>query len=789
MRSGSIDSGFFISASRALEGTRVHQRIQRLRKKEAEDTGGLYKREVHLYTECEYKNIRFCIEGRADGLFIIDGSSVIEEIKSTLLPLTRLEKDTGHWHWAQAKCYAYIYALSQEITEISCSIIYGHVETGEWITFTEAFSFDVLESFVLGLIKKYWDFARLEADRIAEAHQTGQALAFPFNIYREGQRELAISVYAAIRHKKKLFAQAPTGIGKTMATLFSAIKALSEGMGEKIFYLTSKTVQRYLAEDALSHMKEKGLQVRSITLTAKDKICFRQNRSCNPIHCTYADGHFDRINAAILDCIRYETIITRATVENYARKHKVCPSEYALDLAIFCHVIICDYNHVYDPKAKLKRFFQDGGKSAGGDFILLHDEAHNLVDRGREMFSVGLHRREFAALRRALKRSHPLYRDLGVVAKTIRSYSENDFKPDELAAILGEFAAGCEMYFKEHPDKGEEGSLSDEILSIYFKSLDYMRIADLYDERYTIYKEADYIRLFCLDPSYLLGLEQKKSRACVFFSATLTPLPYFQGMLGGEPSVEDDGDYFLRMGSPFPRKNLCLIVEGRLSTKYRHREQSLDAIADRLYTMVRAKAGNYMAFFPSYAYLAQVYDRFTELYKGVEVIRQQQGAGDEQDFLANFYQSLDESSNQEGSGCLNHDLIHYKAKSLLGFVVLGGAFSEGIDLKGKSLIGAAIIGVGLPLISPERNVIMDYFTETGKKGFDYAYIYPGMNKVLQAAGRVIRTENDQGVVLLIDSRYLEPDYRELFPKEWNGYIRLTSQNSLENVLETFWRNK
>jgi len=777
MRSGSIDSGFFINTNRALEGTKVHQRIQRLRKKEAEDAGGLYRREVHLRTEYDYKNIRFCIEGRADGLFILNELSVIEEIKSTLLPLTHLEKDIEHWHWAQAKCYAYIYAQAQEISEISCALIYGHVETGEWITFTEAFSFDVLESFVLGLIEKYWDFAQLEAERIAEAHQTGQALTFPFGAYREGQRELAVSVYAAIRHKKKLFAQAPTGIGKTMATLFSAIKALSEGMEEKIFYLTSKTVQRHLAEDALSQMKDNGLKLRSITLTAKDKICFREVRSCNPTHCSQADGHFDRVNGAILDCIRNETTITRDIVEDYARKHKVCPSEYALDLAIFCHVIICDYNHVYDPKAKLKRFFQDGGKSTGSDFVLLHDEAHNLVDRGREMFSVGLHRREFAALRRTLKRHHPLYKNLGIVAKNIRAFSETDFQPHELAAILGDFAAACELYFKEYPDKCEESSASDEILSVYFKALDYMRIADLYDERYSIYKEADYIRLFCLDPSYLLGLEQKKNRACVFFSATLTPLPYFQGMLGGNPLTEEDGDYFLRMGSPFPRNNLCLIVEGRLSTKYRHREQSLDAIVSSLYTLVRAKIGNYMAFFPSYAYLDQVYERFIELYEDVTVIRQQQGAGDEQEFLARFKERFNENS------------IEHEATSMLGFVVLGGAFSEGIDLKGKSLIGAAIIGVGLPLISPERNVIMDYFTEIGKKGFDYAYIYPGMNKVLQAAGRVIRTENDQGVVLLIDSRYLETDYRGLFPEEWKGYIKLTSQSKLEDVLEIFWRDK
>jgi len=805
LRSGSIDSGFFISSNRALEGTRVHQRIQKLRKKEVEDVDGIYKREVQLRTELEYNDICFCIEGRADGLVNIDRLVVIEEIKSTLLPLSQLKKDIDHWHWAQAKCYAYMYIISQEIlsqeiiTEISCALIYGHVETGEWITFTESFTFEDLSAFVLGLIKKYWDFAKMEVDLVNESRRTGQALAFPFKNYRIGQRELAVAVYASILKKKKLFTQAPTGIGKTMATLFSAVKALSEGHGEKIFYLTSKTVQRHLAEDALIQMSNYGLQMRSITLTAKDKICFRaEKRACNPVSCKYASGHFDRVNVAILDCILNETTIVRATVEAYARKHQVCPSEYALDLSVFCQVVICDYNHVYDPKAKLKRFFQDGGKSTATDFILLHDEAHNLLDRGREMFSVSIHRKIFASLRKALGRSHPLYKIFGEAAKKIRAISNPDSDAGEdslhfdLAAFfLEEFTIACELWFKDNHDGNEgENLLAEEILSVYFTALDYIRVADVYDERYTIYKEPDYVRLFCLDPSHLLRLEQKKSRSCVFFSATLTPLPYFQSMLGGnnkksytdqqssdEASITEDNDYLLRLSSPFPRNNLCLVVENRISTKYHYREQSLDAVAERLYTMIQAKVGNYMAFFPSYAYLNQVYERFTECYKDVNVIRQQQGAGDEDDFLTCFQENGNENDN---SG---------EAAILLGFVVLGGIFSEGIDLKGRRLIGAAVIGVGLPQISQERNVIANYFTANGKKGFDYAYIYPGMNKVLQAAGRVIRTESDIGVVILIDSRYSESEYWGLFPEEWKGYIKLKGSDRLSDVLEAFWRDK
>jgi len=760
LRSGSIDAGFFASGAgknRALEGTRVHQRIQRLRKREAESEGGSYRREVSLHTEIEYKDICFRLEGRADGIFSIDGADTIEEIKSTLLPLSLLEKDTSHWHWAQAKCYAYIYALSQGIQEISVSVIYGHIETEAHITLSETFSLQDLEFFVLGLVSRYWDFAKLEADCAAEYKSTGAALTFPYGDYRTGQRELAVAVYAAVQNKKKLFAQAPTGIGKTMATLFSAVKALSGGMGEKIFYITSKVVQRHLAEDALCQMQ--GLVMRSITLTAKDAICFQETRLCNPENCAYADGHFDRINAAILDCIRNETIITRAIAEAYARKHRVCPSEYVLDLSLFCQLIICDYNHVYDPKAKLRRYFQDGG-----DFILLQDEAHNLVDRGREMFSAGIHRNAFAKLRKMLKKGHALYKISGVAAKKIREHSAHaapqdaSLAPEELRLALGEFAAACEIWFKENPMQNAE-----EILQVYFSALDYLRVADLYDERYTAYKEPDYVRLFCLDPSYLLRQEQKKSRACIFFSATLTPLSYFHGILGG-----DDDDYLLRLGSAFPRKNLCLVVESRISTKYKLRDQSLEAIAERLYEMVQAKPGNYLAFFPSYAYLTQVYELFMDSYKDtdVEVIRQHQGEGNDRDFLAHF---TDGDSH------------------LLGFAVLGGVFSEGIDLKGERLIGAAVIGVGMPLISQARDIISNYFTANGKNGFDYAYIYPGMNKVLQAAGRVIRTEQDCGVVLLIDSRFAERHYTQLFPPEWAGYVNLNDRCKPEDVYTAFWK--
>ena len=740
MRSGSINSGFFVSNNRALEGTRVHQRIQRNRKKEAEEAGGLYKKEVHLKTEYEYKDISFCIEGRADGICTIRNDATIEEIKSTLLPLSQIGVDVEHWHWAQVKCYAYIYASEHKLEQISCALIYGQIESGDQITFTEVFLFEDLHAFILNLVDKYWDFAKMDIDRLEIGHRTGLELGFPYNSYREGQRDFAVASYVTIKNKKKIFAQAPTGIGKTMASLFSAVKAMAEGMGEKTFYLTSKTVQRHLAEAALCQMSDKGLRMRSITLTAKDKICFNEKRACNPQSCKFAEGHFDRVNAAILDCISNEYLITRICVEVYAEKHMVCPSEFALDMTAFCHIIIGDYNHAYDPKAKIKRFFTDGG-----DYIILLDEAHNLVDRAREMFSASIHRRDFGNLKKLLGTKHQLYKILDKAAKVISKYQTKD----DVVMVLNEFVTACELWFNDKPADEEE------IRPLHFFALDFLRVADLYDERYATITEPDHVRLFCLDPSYLLSLEQEKSRASVFFSATLTPLKYFQGILGGS-----DGDFAIKLGSPFPRENLCLLVDGNISTKYNVREQSIDAVAKQLHTMVSAKDGNYMAFFPSYSYLNQVYEVYTANYG--KAIKQEQGITGEDDFLDNF----------------NED------SAVLGFVVLGGAFSEGIDLKGERLIGVAVIGVGLPQLSQERDVVSNHFTSLGKKGFDYAYLYPGMNKVMQAAGRVIRTEYDKGVVLLIDNRYLEYGYRNLFPAEWAGYVRL--KNDLDNNLQDFW---
>jgi DNA excision repair protein ERCC-2 len=770
LRNGDIDTAY-MSQNRALDGTRVHQRIQKQRKKEAKTMDFTYQSEVVLDFFCEYKGIIFQLSGRADGLQIAyDGNITLEEIKSTLAPLELLQVADSHWHWAQAKCYGYMYLASlddeNEQTGLTVALTYGQIETENVRSFTRYCSLEDLYAFFYGLLDRYWAYADMDLNRVRERNDTARLLAFPFGAYRPGQREMAVSVFAAIKQKRRLFTQAPTGIGKTISVLFPAVKSLSEGFGVKIFYLTAKVIARQVAEEAFRLMAEKGLRMRVITLTAGDKICFQETRKCDPLYCPYANGHFDRVNEAILDIVTNELVITRSSVEAYAGKHRVCPREFQLDVSLFCDAVICDYNHAYDPKAKLQRFF-----SFGGDYILLNDEAHNLLERARDMFSAGLYRRDFMDLRKAVGRRHPLYKGLKEIANKIRECWDTerdafcrDGHPAELQALLFVFAQLCDEVLAQN----ENDPNTEALLTIYFNVLDYLRVSEIYDQRYAFFCEpaAGYIRLYCLDPSYLLAQAQKKTRACVFFSATLTPLDYFRTLLGGEPD-----DYTLRLASPFPRENLCLLVDDRISTRYRDRALSYETIADRLAVLVTAHTGNYMAFFPSYVYLNEVYTMFSDKYPTIKTLVQSQDMDDE---------------NREGF------LVEFKEnprETLLAFTVMGGVFSEGIDLKGERLSGAAIIGVGLPMVCARRNVLLDYFNREGiGNGFAFAYIYPGMNKVMQASGRVIRTETDRGAVLLIDNRFTESDYRKLFPPEWDGYGIVRNEGNLVKSLEMFWGN-
>lgn len=774
LRQGDIDYRY-TSSIRAQEGTRIHQKLQKKRMKQALLNDFKYEKEVFLKYSFDMQNFMFEIEGRADGIIRKEGGICIEEIKSTLAPLDSIENDGSHWHWAQAKCYAFIVAEQENLKQIKVMLTYMHVETEESVSFENLFSLQEIKDFFFDLAQKYFKWAEMDYERKRKRDISIKALNFPHEAYRKGQREFAVSVYKTIKQGSKLFAQAPTGTGKTISTLFPSVKAIGEGLADRIFYLTAKTITRQTAEDTAFLLSEKGADTLCVTLTAKDKICFCPDKKCNPRECVYAEGHFDRVNDAVWDIITSSPAMKRQEIETYAKKHTVCPHEFMLDITFWVDIIICDYNYVFDPKIQLKRFFSDVPKE---NYLFLIDEAHNLVDRSREMYSKTLYKSDSLKLKKDLKFiDSKLSKVCGKIndffIKTRKNYFQEEkavaikTEPLDLYYLLREFAEKMDVFLSRNADGPDEPA--DFLMEQYFNILDFLKISEFFSERYIVFMENskdDFsIKLLCMDASEILSDIQKKAAASVFFSATLTPLRYFRDVLGG-----NDKDYCIRMPSPFKKENLCLIVENKISTKYRNREAGYDKIVMCINKMISAKKGNYFVFFPSYDYLTAVYTLYMQHYPDTETIVQSQGMteDDRESFLLHF--------NESGEN------------TLLAFAVMGGIFSEGIDLKGSRLIGAAIVGVGLPLITPERNIMSEYYTaaDNNAQGFEYAYTYPGMNKVLQSAGRVIRTETDKGVVILIDDRFSSSRYLELFPPEWKEYIKSSEIADVGKHLEEFW---
>lgn len=759
LKSGSIDSGFS-GVNRMQEGSRIHRQLQK-------SGGEGYDTEVTLSAVQECGGVTFTVEGRADGVITDDGGVTIDEIKTTLIPLEELTEDAAPpVHWAQAMVYGCIYCRENGLESITIRLTYYNMDTGEIKRLHRVQTAAELDDFFAGLLQSYAPWAVMESDWHALSRETMRAAAFPFPEYRNGQRRLAAAVYRTIESSARLYACAPTGTGKTLSSIFPAVKAMGEGLVEKAFYLTAKTITRTVAQDAVRHLAAGGLRIKSVTITAKDKICFCEERVCSPLHCKYADGHFDRVNDAIMDLIKSEDEMTREVVEQYAERHTVCPFELALDASLWCDIIICDYNYVFDPQVYLRRFFQDGG----GEYVFLVDEAHNLPDRAREMFSASVDKSQFAAVKKVVdKRYRKLRSSLTKINKYLLERSrecEDGYiitaeRPAELERLLETFIVEFAKWL------GENRDAAPDVLEHYFAALSFMKIAEFYDERYvTMMKSTDggfSVRLYCLDPSKALSECLARGRAATLFSATLTPIDYYAEVLGG-----DETSKTLTLPSPFPRERLLVLVADAVSTRYRHRGQSAAVIADLIHGTVTARRGNYIVYFPSYKYMSDVYALFTESYPEVATAVQGQRMSEEEreEFLEMFGESGE----------------------LLGFCVLGGVFSEGIDLHGDRLIGSVIVGVGLPQINTELDVIRDYYAARNGMGYEFAYRYPGMNKVQQAAGRVIRGEVDRGVVLLIDDRFVTQDYLRIMPQHWSGFKTVRTQEQLSAALDEFWEN-
>lgn len=765
LREGDLDNrmGGKTDKDAMLLGARIHRKIQR-------QMGSSYHAEVPLRITVPCGKLDIVVEGRADGIMDEDGKIVIDEIKGILKDLESLE-DPVPIHLAQAKCYAYIYGNEKQAREVDVQMTYCQMETEEIKRYRQTFSLEDLEAWFLDLVHQYEKWAVFQIEWRKKRNASIKGVEFPFP-YREGQRDLVVSVYRSILRKKKLFIQAPTGVGKTIASIFPSVKAVGEGLAEKIFYLTAKTITRTVAEKAFQTLKDQGLAYKVITLTAKEKICFCGKAECNPDACPYAKGHFDRVNDAVYDMLTHTDDMSRSALEEYARRYDVCPFEMSLDLATWVDAVICDYNYVFDPNAHLKRFFGEGGKK---EYLFLIDEAHNLVERGRAMYSAFVCKEDFLEVRRIVqKRDEKFCKALSSCNETLLALKRECDRyavyesVSHIVVRLMNLMTEAERFMEECGDE----EVLEKVRDLYFCVRDFLSIHDRLDENYLIYTEIAedgrfYARLFCVNPAVCLSEYLNYGVSTVYFSATLLPIGYYKKLL----STETD-DYAVYAHTPFPEENRRVLIGMDVTTRYTRRSREMyQRFAEYIWRTVKARPGNYIAFFPSYQFLEDVYEEFQNLDEKGEVfcVIQDSGMSEEEreEFLSFF--------EEERTG------------SLIGFCVMGGIFSEGIDLTEERLIGTWIVGTGLPQVCLERELLKQFFDEKGMNGFDYAYLYPGMNKVLQAAGRVIRTDTDRGMIYLLDDRFCQNHYRSVFPREWR-YVTACRVRDVERETAAFWQD-
>ncbi len=813
LRSGDIDNRKAASPENAMqEGGRIHRMIQRR-------MGPSYQAEVslsHAYDAGEYEIV---VEGRADGIITesvkdalpqpaiaekTDGgvetrlavtpgqeqavqklTVTIDEIKGTYHDLKKMKAPVPV-HLAQAKCYAYIYATQKKLSDIRVRMTYCHIETEEIRYFHEEYLYEELQEWFEDLMGQYRKWADYQFAWQKGRQESIKNLAFPFP-YREGQKELASYVYQTIYHKRKLFIEAPTGAGKTISTIFPALKAMGEGLCERIFYLTAKTITRTVADDTITLMREKGLQLKSVILTAKDKICFIEETECNPAACPYAKGHYDRVNEAMYDLLTHADNFTRERIEEYAEKYRVCPFEMCLDMSLFADAVICDYNYLFDPHVYLRRFFAEGVR---GEYIFLVDEAHNLVERGREMYSALLCKEAFLEMKKTVKAyDERIAKNLDRCNKEMLALKREcegcqvEEETDALVRALLRLGAAIEDYLEDHDDS----PVRADILSFYFEVSHFLEMYELADENYVTYSElredgSFIVKLFCVNPAGNLKNCMRRGRSTILFSATLLPIQYYKTLLGAE-----DGDYEVYARSVFRPEKLGLYIGSDVTSRYSRRSDAeYYRIAAYIHNIIEKRHGNYMVFFPSHSFLQRVYEIYRNYFNAegeVECILQESHMNEEsREAFLNRFRGNEDCDLQR---LIQMDIEVEGERSLLGFCVMGGIFSEGIDLKNDSLIGAVIVGTGLPQVCNERELLKKYFDGWGENGFDYAYRYPGMNKVLQAAGRVIRTVDDFGVVALLDERFLSPAYQRLFPREWQERVVVTV-DQVGRKVERFW---
>lgn len=769
------------SFERAALGAKIHRKIQA-------NAGVLYDAERPFCNTTKLGDVHFEVSGRADGILKTDPPTV-DEIKT--VSAKRFELPPHPMHDAQLRCYAYFLAREKGLKQVRVRLTYYCVETEEIRYFEVTYTDEQLQAFYMDLLSRVLYRAKLLIDRETSLRPSVHSSHFPYASVREGQDIMIRECYRDILAGKRLFAEAPTGTGKTLSTLYPAMRALGEGHCDKIFYLTAKAAVRREAFRAAAQLFAAGTHLRTVILTAREQICVNEaalsdptgvSSHCNPVDCSCAKGFYDRLDGAIQEAMSLHHGFSRASILEIAARHRLCPYEFQLELSQLCDVVICDYNYVFDPMVYLRRYF-DPDAAKENRYVFLVDEAHNLADRAMSMYSASLDIDELRSVLAVLPASEEALlkaiEKLTVPMDGFRRLCEENLFKDEDGVEHGYYLSRAPMerfqtavfearqtmdgWLRKH--RGDE--LEPVIHRLFSTLKRFETIAEYYDDKFLTFIELEgekrVIRLICLDPSRVLDARLSVAHASVLFSATLTPSDYFADILGGGKDAVR-----ISLPSPFDARQFCLVGVANVSTRLDDREKSYGRIASLIAAAASGKHGNYIAYFPSYQYMEQVLERFQKKYQRVPCVVQKRGmnAAEKEAFLSVF--------------C---DDGHLR----VGFCVLGGSFSEGIDLPGGQLIGTVIVGTGLPGLSNERNILRDYYETTRERGFDYAYTYPGMNRVLQAAGRVIRREEDRGVVVLIDDRYADPRCTRLFPDHWNHIQYANNSAELAEIVTDFWK--
>ncbi|OUZ19195.1 ATP-dependent DNA helicase [Enterococcus cecorum] len=745
----------------ALEGSKIHRKLQ-------QSMDENYQSEVSLKTVYQGKQFDIQLEGRCDGIWQKENQIIIDEIKTGELAFEQLEDATLQLFMAQAKIYAYIYALQEKLEEVVVMVRYFCTQDEKIDEYQNQYSFDELNDYYQETMKEYEKWL-IFLDKYRQNRQKKlQALQFPYNNYRKGQRELSIAVYRTLSQEKCLFMEAPTGTGKTLSTLFPALKAMGEYNQGRIFYLTAKTITRQVALDTMKLFEEQQSEIKTIEISAKEKICFMNECKCNPDYCPFAKNYYQKQKLAIWDLLNNGHFYSRDQISEVAKKYECCPFELSLDLSLYSDVIVCDYNYLFDPQVYLKRFFE----LEETDSYFLVDEGHNLISRAREMYSKALSLQLIKDFKKLLPKHHRkhhkiLQQFIEYCEESRKLLKDRDYLfqkelPDKLIDLGYRWSEYFRNFLLELKDE-----IPTWLQNLYFDLMSFFKISEYYDDHFSFLVELVnhelQFKIFCLDPAHFIKQKLDFGKGSVLFSATLSPVQYYQNLLVGHTD-----DLTFRQSSPFNQNQFQVLVADYLPMTYKYRSQVVDSLCELIKKATDIKAGNYFCFFPSFSYMEEVYQRYIQLYPEAEVLIQSRELKDveKEAFLANF-----QAQNEQ---------------VVLGFCVLGGVFSEGIDLKKNRLIGSIIVSVGLPQISKEQEELKRYFDEKNQQGFYYIYQLPGFNKMMQAAGRVIRTEEDRGVILLIDQRFSRKDYMQLYPSHWSKGVVVHDLSSMLNQLKQFW---